>query len=200
MTQNIDKKDYIWICDGYIVPASCDRAIQIFKEYENRDIPVSRQESENAAVTVKKDDSICIPTYDVKNDLKDLYMNLTTLCKKYCDEYGFNTLYGGPDHELQIQPGKIQKTKPGGGYHIWHVEKGSDYSSASRVLVFTIYLNDIEDGGETEFLYQHVRAKPVKGRVVIWPANFPYLHRGNPPLKEDKYIITGWIGCPLYER
>ena len=62
-----------------------------------------------------------------------------------------------------------------------------------RVLVYSIYLNDIEDGGETEFLYQHVRVKPKKGRTVIWPAYFPFVHRGNPPLKEDKYIITSWL-------
>ena len=31
-----------------------------------------------------------------------------------------------------------------------------------------IYLNDIEDGGETEFLYQGVRVPPVKGRLIVW--------------------------------
>ena len=56
-----------------------------------------------------------------------------------------------------------------------------------------IYLNDIEDGGETEFLYQGVRVPPVKGRLIVWPAGFTHVHRGNPPLKETKYAITGWI-------
>jgi hypothetical protein len=64
---------------------------------------------------------------------------------------------------------------------------------AKRVLVYSIYLNTVEDGGETEFLYQSQRVKPVKGRIVIWPAGFPYVHRGNPPLSGEKYIVTSWI-------
>jgi hypothetical protein len=68
--------------------------------------------------------------------------------------------------------------------------------SSQRALVFTIYLNDVEEGGETEFLHQSIRAKPVKGRCVIWPAAFPYVHRGNPPLKGEKYIMTSWLMLP----
>jgi hypothetical protein len=56
-----------------------------------------------------------------------------------------------------------------------------------------VYLNDIEDGGETEFLYLSKRVKPVTGRVLLWPAGYTHTHRGNPPLKDTKYIITGWV-------
>jgi len=55
-----------------------------------------------------------------------------------------------------------------------------------------VYLNDVEEGGETEFLYQHKRLKPEQGTLVIWPASFTHTHRGNPPLSNDKYIVTGW--------
>jgi hypothetical protein len=54
----------------------------------------------------------------------------------------------------------------------------------------------VEEGGETEFLHQSIRAKPVKGRCVIWPAAFPYVHRGNPPLQGEKYIMTSWMMLP----
>ena len=40
---------------------------------------------------------------------------------------------------------------------------------------------------------QKIRVKPKKGRVSIFPADFPYVHRGNPPLKKDKYILTSWF-------
>ena len=81
---------------------------------------------------------------------------------------------------------------PKGGFHTWHCERGSsDYGS--RCLTWTIYLNDIHEGGETEFLYQHLRVKPNEGSLVIFPASYTHVHRGNPPLKEAKYIITGWF-------
>ena len=56
-----------------------------------------------------------------------------------------------------------------------------------------IYLNDVEDGGETEFLYQRKRVKPVRNRAVIWPGSYTHLHRGNPPLSGTKYVLTGWM-------
>ena len=87
---------------------------------------------------------------------------------------------------------KIQKTPPGGGYHLWHYEN-SDEAHACRELVWMIYLNDMPDGeAETEFLNQRRRIKPTAGTVVIWPAGFTHTHKGNTVLTEDKYILTGW--------
>jgi hypothetical protein len=86
---------------------------------------------------------------------------------------------------------KIQKTKIGGGYHVWHYE--SDHrENSNRLLTWILYLNDVYEGGETEFLYQHMRVKPEQGTLVIWPAAFTHTHRGNPPLSNEKYIVTGW--------
>lgn len=87
---------------------------------------------------------------------------------------------------------KVQKTPPGGGYHLWHYENAIT-THANRELVWMIYLNDIPDGeGETEFLYQRRRIKPTAGTVVIWPAGFTHTHKGNTVLTTDKYILTGW--------
>jgi hypothetical protein len=57
-----------------------------------------------------------------------------------------------------------------------------------------VYLNDIKQGGETEFLNQAMRVQPEAGKVVIFPAYFTHVHRGNPVLSaQDKYILTGWF-------
>jgi len=86
---------------------------------------------------------------------------------------------------------KLQKTPIQGGYSVWHCEQGPE-SSANRVLAWMVYLNDVEEGGETEFLYQSFKQKSVKGTLLIWPASFTHTHRGNPPYSNNKYIITGW--------
>ena len=89
---------------------------------------------------------------------------------------------------------KLQKTLQTEGYHTWHIEHASILDNAYRSFVYSIYLNDVEEGGETEFLHFSKRVKPKIGRIVIWPAAFPYLHRGNPPLSGDgKYILTSWM-------
>lgn len=87
---------------------------------------------------------------------------------------------------------KIQKTQVSGGYHIWHYESCTP-DCAKRLLAWMVYLNDVEEGGETEFLYLAKRIKPKQGTLVIWPAGFTHTHRGNPPLTNDKYIATGWL-------
>ena len=91
----------------------------------------------------------------------------------------------------------LQKTNPTEGYHDWHSESNS-IACAHRTLVWSVYFNDLEGSGETEFLYQKQKIKPKEGRIVIFPGSFTHLHRGNPPMS-TKYIATGWLstGNPL---
>ena len=87
---------------------------------------------------------------------------------------------------------KFQRTPPGGGYHIWHYENG-DFSHSQREVTWMIYLNDIEEGGETEYQYQLRRIKPTTGTVVMFPAGMTHVHKGNLVMgQENKYIVTGW--------
>jgi len=86
---------------------------------------------------------------------------------------------------------KLKKVPSGGGFHSWHYENGS-MISASRMFVIQLYLNDGFEGGETEFLYQNLREEAVAGDVVIFPAGYTHVHRGNPPLGGTKYTATSW--------
>lgn len=88
---------------------------------------------------------------------------------------------------------KVQKTPPGGGYHVWHDELGESVSHSDRMLVWMMYLNNDFEGGETEFLYQKRRITPEPGTIVIWPAQWTHQHKGNMVLSGNKYIVTGWI-------
>lgn len=65
-------------------------------------------------------------------------------------------------------------------------------TSYYRVFAYIMYLNTIEEGGETVF-HGNYKIKPTSGTVVIFPASWTYPHCGNIPISDDKYIITGWI-------
>ena len=87
---------------------------------------------------------------------------------------------------------KMQKTPPGGGYHVWHYENAG-FGHHARELVWIIYRNDMPGGeAETEFLYQRRRIRPTVGTVVVWPAAYTHVHKGNTVFTQDKYILTGW--------
>ena len=36
-------------------------------------------------------------------------------------------------------------------------------------------------------------SNPEVGKLLIWPAGFTHMHRGNPPLEGEKMYITGWF-------
>jgi len=93
--------------------------------------------------------------------------------------------------KLLIYDTKAKKIPIGGGFHSWHYENTGLQVSA-RKLVIQLYLNTIEEGGETEFLYINKRIKAEQGRLIIFPAAFTHTHRGNPPIGQDKYIVSTW--------
>ena len=81
---------------------------------------------------------------------------------------------------------QIQETKPG-EFYTWH-QDGMD----SRILTIIWYLNDINEDGYTEF-YTGLKIQPEIGKILMFPALWPWVHRGYPPKYETKYICTGWI-------
>jgi hypothetical protein len=98
-----------------------------------------------------------------------------------------------------LRPGSINLQRyiaDTGGYPRWHCEHlplMDQGESLHRVVLWTIYLNDDFQQGETEFLYQGRKIRPRKGSLLIAPASFTHTHRGNRPRGSDKYIATSWI-------
>ncbi len=87
-----------------------------------------------------------------------------------------------------------------GGYPYWHCElypHDAGGEALHRHLLWTLYLNDGFDGGETEFLFQRRKVRPVTGALLIAPTAFTHTHRGNRPRGGDKFIATSWI---LFQR
>ena len=86
---------------------------------------------------------------------------------------------------------QIQKYAPEDkGYPAVHIEAGPNH--VKKYLALIIYLNDIEDGGETVFPMGGTAIEPEAGKVSIWPTGLPFYHCGN-KAKIDKYIITSWF-------
>ena len=190
-TVNID--NFIGVYDNYITEEECNKAIKLFEDQDNFNRTVNRIGGEKASILQKQDQQFFASPNNIDiwwSDLKPMMLNFDIAWKHYVKNTGADDAYGVPFHFTNL---KIQKTLPTEGYHVWHIEPGQGYDNEARAFVFSIYLNDVEEGGETEFLHFSKRVKPKAGRIVIWPAAFPYLHRGNPPLSGEKYILTSWM-------
>ena len=87
----------------------------------------------------------------------------------------------------------MQKYTKNVGHFDYHDDSSIEWEDKTRrVLVFIWYLNDVNEGGETEFCGTY-KIKPEIGKLIIFPAEWTFPHRGIMPKSSDKYIITGWI-------
>ena len=132
------------------------------------------------------------PTYDESPEcIKDYFEELKKSVEKYTEEYP-ECDSGSPWSVLEAP--SIQHYAPGEGYYEWHTERTSaDLPLSARHLVYMTYLNDVYEGGGTEWLHQKYISVARKGKTFIWPADWTFTHRGVVAPREDKYIITGWF-------
>jgi prolyl 4-hydroxylase len=90
---------------------------------------------------------------------------------------------------ITFDPFNLQKYNPGEGFHQWHYESTEE---KIRLFVWMIYLNDVPDGG-TKFMMQERTVKAEQGKLVFFPADWTYTHKGEVSDTTTKYILTGWI-------
>jgi hypothetical protein len=168
----------------------CDALIAHYAASENK-IEGCVYNTEGRVVDKETKDSFDVALYGY-DEVSKMY---TPHLQKALDEYiaKFYSLTTLAPIGVSENP-NIQYYPPGGGFKAWHCERRSNTQpETSRVLVFMTYLNDVEEGGETEFVHQQLKIKPKKGLTVIFPGEWTHTHRGIPAPKEDKYIITGWL-------
>jgi len=193
MDKTVNITNFIGVYDNYITKEECNIAIKLFENQSKFNNTVNRIGAEKASVLQKQDQQFFAAPNNIDvwwEDLKSMMFNFDLAWNHYVQNTGASDAYGIP---FKFTGLKIQKTLPTEGYHVWHIEHSNHEYDSKRAFVFSIYLNDVEEGGETEFLHFSKRVKSKTGRIVIWPAAFPYLHRGNPPLSGEKYILTSWM-------
>jgi prolyl 4-hydroxylase len=160
----------------------CDRLIDLYKaaQHKNRGV-VGKNYNINIASKDSTDASFPV---DTPEPFIHAYIAaLQKVVGQYISEFSYCDFYAP---WRIIQPIGIQHYKPG-------ERCMAREPMGSRHLVFMTYLNDVHDGGGTEFFYQKTITPARKGLTLIWPADWTHTHRGVVSPTEDKYIITGWF-------
>ena len=93
----------------------------------------------------------------------------------------------------------IQKYSPGGHYASVHSERTS-LETLHRLFAWMTYLNDVDDGGQTNFSHYGIKIKPQTSKTLIWPAEWTHAHTGEVLKSGTKYIVTGWIHFPTSDE
>jgi len=176
-----------FIYEDYVNLELCDKLIDFHKKsnrkfdgvFGNKKL-VDKRVKDSIDVVLRFDDKL------YKEYSTELQVVLDSYIKKYpsCNFYA----------PFTSTPANIQYYAPGGGFKVWHTERASKaLPNSSRHLVFMTYLNDVTDGGGTEFLNQNIAIEARKGKTLIWPVDWTHTHRGIISPTQEKYIITGWF-------
>jgi hypothetical protein len=187
----LEKDIAIW--DQVMTHDECQRLIEHYNNLDSLNLSFKRMDLRDGVAHTKKDSAVFVledtsMRFTPNASFLNHYLERIWMCfNEYMSHY--SVLLDGSHQIRQI---KIQKTLPGEGYHQWHYESDT-IERAGRVCAWGLYLNTVEQGGETEWLYQSMRVPATEGSLVIWPAGYTHAHRGNPPLSGKKYLMTGWI-------
>ncbi|MDA7714103.1 2OG-Fe(II) oxygenase [Candidatus Pelagibacter sp.] len=146
--------------------------------------------------TIKKTTDITV----TPNNLKDIkykclnnYINELYKCfKDYQEQWPF---LKRSIKNVHIGLFNIQRYFPGDHFAKIHSER-LNIQTLHRVFAWMTYLNDVDDGGTTNFSHYNIKIKPEIGKTLIWPAEWTHAHSGEILNSGVKYIVTGWMHFP----
>lgn len=90
----------------------------------------------------------------------------------------------------EMEHPQFLKYLPNEGHYTAHSDSSREMP---RIFSSVLYLNDVQDGGETYFNNFNVSVEAKAGRLAMFPANFAYLHEAKMPKSNDKNVIVTWF-------
>ena len=119
-----------------------------------------------------------LPEWKEEDDV--FFTTISQFLKQYREDIQTSTngkfFYGDGDDYFSDTGYQVKVYKPDGHYD-WHSDYAIHDYSGVRALTFIWYLNEDFDEGETEF-FNGKKIVPKTGRLLIFPANWIYVHRG----------------------
>jgi len=194
-------KKMIYIKQNSICSELCDELIQRYENSEKYDGVTAGGLNRNVKTTTdfniinnKEWDEV---TTFLKKELQANYLiyknNLSenqNYNKNQYSTYKHNML---SYNKIAIPYFLIQRYIQNIGRYVYHHDFMVDWKTSQyRIITFIWYLNDVSEGGETEF-FASFKIKPEKGKLVLFPSSWTFPHCGKMPISDNKYIITGWL-------
>jgi len=186
--------DFIFYVKDLASPDLCRRIIELYRSDINK--------APGLSLTAQGEEKVIA---DAKLSIETV-IEETGVWKATHDELSANVIEalrtvisGAP--ALQILPlkwtaYKIKHYEKGKGHFSWHFDALGP-GAWERQLALIIYLNAVDEGGETCFLYQNLKVKPEAGAALIFPPFWTHYHCGSVPVSGDKFIITSFVAFAL---
>ena len=185
-----DFKDLIYEMHDALDPKTCEDIIQRFR-HDDRKAP-GITTSGKVMPKLKKSMDLAISDLDEWEDIdRTLFQSLAENLEEYAKR--ILEIIGNPlwSSEIKDTGYNIKRYKQN-DYYNWHVDCQTYIEGWTRTIAGIWYLNEVEEGGETEFAFGH-KVVPETGKLILFPATWNFPHRGLSPIKGNKYIITSFV-------
>ena len=163
----------------------CEQLISKFEKDDRKHI--GEIGSRNTNQLIKRSTDLHISSYpEWKDEDNRLHQYLNDALHQYVSlvsDYHHSAL----TNNISDTGYQIQRTNPN-EYYAWHHDQ-SDLQC--RMLTYMWYLNTVKHGGYTEF-HDGKKVYPERGKLLLFPATWEYVHRGFPPCYQSKYVCIGW--------
>ena len=185
-----DFKDLIYEMHDALDQKTCDDIIQRFR-HDDRKAPGITTSGE-VMPELKKSMDLAISDLDEWEDIdRTLFQSLAENLEEYSKQ--ILEIIGNPLWSSEIKDtGYNIKRYRQNDYYNWHVDCQTYIEGWTRTIAGIWYLNEVEEGGETEFAFGH-KVVPEIGKLILFPATWNFPHRGLSPIKGNKYIITSFV-------
>ena len=182
--------DLIYENNNALKPKVCEDIIQRFR-HDDRKAP-GITTSGKVMPELKKSMDLAISDLDEWEDIdRTLFQSLAENLEEYSKR--ILEIIGNPLWSSEIKDtGYNIKRYRQNDYYNWHVDCQTYIEGWTRTVAGIWYLNEVEEGGETEFAFGH-KVVPEIGKLILFPATWNFPHRGLSPLEGNKYIITSFV-------
>jgi len=186
--------NYIRVYDDVVDKDSCNLLIGKFETYEDQH-EVVLVKNKNMAISFNQ---INIFNHDewkgIREQLIEAMLYYVNIYKEEC-----NILEMMWPERFGYEAIRIKRYLPN-DYDRFDEHVDSTAGCQKRFLNFLMYLNDVEEGGETEFpqimkpgTYMPLSVKPKAGTMVIFPPMWCWLHAGRKPISGPKYFAHSYL-------
>lgn len=179
--------DLVRVYDDALPIALCERIVELFESDPERQF---RRQQQNTWIEYTITRS---PVAQWREIEQSLIQNMAAHIRDYARMPAARMLSrNGPRAFEQLM---MKKYEPGRSVPDGFPEHFDAYDvrTAPRQLGFLWYLNDVEEGGETDFPVLGRSITPRAGRLVVLPPMWMYVHTGHPPVSGPKYIVTSYL-------
>tara|TARA_Y100000996_G_C22523657_1_gene643505 strand:- start:537 stop:1160 length:624 start_codon:yes stop_codon:yes gene_type:complete len=183
----------IYVVSDFLSDQECKSFIELGMGKMERARVISDSKDDQKIDSTRTNDYLWI-THDANDLVHEVSKRFSVLVQMPINNAEqFQLVYYGPGNEYKPHYDAFDNKTPE-GQNNW-------FPGGQRMVTALAYLNDVKQGGETDFPNVNVSVKPNKGDVVVFhnciegttEINPNSLHAGSPVIAGEKWAVNLWF-------